>query len=109
MMRRDRQALPASAGSTTVQASAGQSTTGQVRAAAGSAKAKGTAAPAKGSPTSGRSKTTPVQPKVLFSTTCWSCGQAVQKPVTRRNLRQRHFSWMCTDCDVSWWGPGQEV
>lgn len=110
-MRRDRQPVPARSGSTTSAAKGVpvQTTGGASQSASTSTKPAPASASVRGGSASSKAGSSSVQPKVLFSTTCWSCGQAVHKPVTKRNLRQRHFSWMCTDCDVSWWGPGQEV
>jgi hypothetical protein len=43
---------------------------------------------------------------VVLRTSCWSCGQTLQKEVPRKNQDHRHFSWQCNPCDVAWTGPG---
>jgi hypothetical protein len=43
---------------------------------------------------------------VVLHTSCWCCGQALQKEVPRKNRGHRHFAWRCDPCDVAWTGPG---
>jgi hypothetical protein len=49
----------------------------------------------------------PAGASATLATTCWSCGETLEKTVPRRSAVHRHFAWRCASCDVRWTGPGE--
>jgi hypothetical protein len=44
--------------------------------------------------------------QVTLRTSCWACGEMLEKEVPRQALHHRYLSWRCDGCDVAWAGPG---
>jgi hypothetical protein len=45
-------------------------------------------------------------PSVTLRTSCWACGEVLEKEVPRHAHGHRYLSWRCDECDVAWAGPG---
>jgi hypothetical protein len=49
----------------------------------------------------------PAPRHVTIRTSCWVCGEVLEKQVPPRRHGHRYFNWRCDECEVAWAGPGE--